>query len=79
MFAEGGILTERLILNHLVICYNLFGNDATSFLLYKIEPENWGILFPFLILLDRLPENIDEIKTSDIVLNQEVIDILRKL
>ena len=49
-------LKERLLLNHLVICFNVFGIFAFDFLLFKIPRENWDVLFPFLILLDRLPE-----------------------
>lgn len=49
-------LKERLILNHIIIIYNLWGNFATSLLFFKIEQENWDVLIPFLAYLGRLPE-----------------------
>lgn len=74
-------LNERLILNHLVICFNVFGAETVPLILYRIEREDWGILFPFLIMLNRLPDRIDEyfLNTSDIHINEEVIEMLRKI
>lgn len=80
-YNDGSDLNERLILNHLVICFNVFGATAVLFLLFKVDREKWGILFPFLILLNRLPDYIPEynLQTSEIALNTEVIAILRNL
>lgn len=79
--SDGNELNERLILNHLVISFNVFGANSLLFLLYKIERKNWPILFPFLILLNQLPDYIKEhnLITSDISLNTDVIEKLRKL
>lgn len=51
-------LNERLLLNHLVVLYNVFGLDATDFLVFKLDEAHYKVLFPFLILLDRLPDDI---------------------
>jgi hypothetical protein len=50
-----GEISHRLVLNHIVILYNVFGQSAYQLLLYKIEPEYYPVLFPFLNSLDRLP------------------------
>ena len=69
----------QLILNHIVILYNVFGNAATEMLLFKIEKEYWSYLMPFLIYLNRLSiEQIDSIMVSTI-LNNEIVVELRNL
>ncbi len=81
-YADGtGVLNERLLLNHLVICYNVFGDHATEFILFKIQKKYWGILFPFLLLLDRLPEQTpyEYINTKDVPLNKAVLEALEKI
>lgn len=77
-YIEGaGELNERLLLNHLVILYNVFGNNATELLLFKIDKNYYGVLFPFLILLNRLPEStLQELSVS---MDNTVINTLRRI
>ena len=70
-------LNERLLLNHLVILFNVFGSSAVELLLYKIEERNYGILFPFLILLERLPEEV--FSKYNVVLDETIIKKLRQI
>ena len=78
-------LKERLILNHLIIFYNVFTVHAgTRILFYKIEKDFWSILKTFLIYLDRMPDKIDSIRgeiirTSDIQLDEGIITRLRSI
>ena len=82
-FLESGKLKEILILNHLVVFYNVFDNKAaTRLLFFKIEEKYWSVLKTFLIYLSMMPEIVkgirgEDIISSDIQLNQEVIDKLR--
>ena len=80
-YDQTGNINERLFLNHITVCFNLFGNDATVFLLYRVTPEHWKYLFPFLIMLNRLPDFIPEfnLEVSEIKLDQKIIEKLRKL
>ena len=40
-----GELKTRLVLNHIIVLTNVFGNEAAdTLLLFKIEREYWGIL-----------------------------------
>lgn len=80
-YTQTGDINERLFLNHIVVCFNLFGNDATVLLLYRVIPEHWKYLFPFLVMLGRLPDYIPEfnLNTSDIPLDQPIVDKLRNL
>lgn len=81
VYDKTGEINERLFLNNITICFNLFGKETLSFLLFRVVPEHWKYLFPFLILLNRLPEVVPEhnIRTSDIELDKTLIDKLRLL
>ena len=78
-------LKERLILNHLIIFYNVFTVQAgTRILFYKIEKDFWTILKTFLVYLDRMPDRIDSIRgeiilASDIQLDDGIISRLRSI
>jgi len=80
-YRDNGDLKERLIINHLIVLYNLFGIITTDFLFYKIEKEYWNLLATFLVYLDRMPEAIPErgITLSDLELDTTVIEKLRKI
>jgi hypothetical protein len=74
-------LRERLILNHIIVLYNIFGDAATRMLFHKIDKSCWGVLVTFLVYLDRMPEELPEygIILSDIVLDETIISTLRKI
>ena len=78
-------LKQRLILNHLIMIYNLFENEAaTRILFYKIDVNSWHVLKPFLIYLKRMPKIVRSIRganirESDITLDQHVVKQLRWL
>ena len=76
-----GELRERLILNHIIVLYNIFGDAATNMLFYKIEESNWDALITFLVYLERMPEAIPQygIKLSDIKLDEKIIATLRNI
>ena len=74
-------LRERLILNHIIVLYNIFGDSTTNMLFYKIDEDSWQALATFLIYLGRMPDKIPEhnIITSDISMDTDVITRLRKI
>jgi len=75
-YQETGELKERLILNHMIVIFNVFGPDAGStLLLFKIESEFWSIMKTFMNFLSMLPE--DELK--DVEEDEEVKKVLEKL
>jgi hypothetical protein len=84
-YRQYGELRERLILNHLIILYNLFGVPAaTRLLYYYVRPEDYSILKTFLIFLDRQPEVIPgingrDIHSTDYSLDPHVVEILRTI
>jgi hypothetical protein len=80
-YKNNGELRERLILNHIIVLYNIFGESATQMLFYKIDESCWDSLITFLVYLDRMPETIPELNIvlSDIVLDENIISTLRKI
>jgi len=54
-----GDLKVNLILNHVILLYNVFDDAATPLLFYKIENKYWPILKAFLVFLNRLPDSIN--------------------
>lgn len=84
-YEDTGELKERLIINHITILYNVFGAEATRLLFFKLDGYH-HLLKPFIILLGRLPDvvhgiGIDNktIYTSDIIMDENVVGILRKI
>ena len=80
-YKQSGELRERLILNHIIVLYNVFGEAATNMMFYKIDEQYWDVLITFLVYLERMPELIPQygIKISDIALDETVINALRKI
>ena len=54
-YVRGGQLRAHLIINHLIILYNVFGEAATPLLFFKLEREYWGILKTVLLYLNKYP------------------------
>tara|TARA_B100001996_G_C18637145_1_gene584130 strand:+ start:651 stop:1049 length:399 start_codon:yes stop_codon:yes gene_type:complete len=85
IYKNNGQLKERLILNHLIVFYNVFPAQAgTRILFYKIEKAFWPMLKTFLIFLDRMPDTIDSIrgemiKTSVIGVDDGIVTRLRSI
>ena len=74
-YNTSGILKERLLLNHIIILRNLFGNEAcVTLLIFKTQKEYLNALKSFLIFLNMIREDeLEEIETDPLVL-----EILRK-
>lgn len=84
-YEKTGDPNERLIINHLILLYNVFGNATTKMLFFKLEEKYWSNLKTFLVFLDRIPEevvysaNLPKNIETDVPLNQELIEVLRKI
>lgn len=83
-YEESGDLNERLVLNHLIVIYNVFGVEAATKLLF-LKMDNYGsYLKPFLLLLNFLPDVIYNVEgrniiTSEIVMDQNIVEKLRQI
>jgi hypothetical protein len=78
-------LKERLILNHIILLNNVFGNESTArILFYKIDVRDYDILKTFLSYLNIAPDmvygiNGKNVSVTEIPLNLNVAEILSKI
>lgn len=84
-YRQTGEIKERLIINHLVVFYNVFGVEAaTRMLFFKVKEDLWPELKTFLVYLNYMPQVVIvdqgmKMPESEIPLDQNLVDILRKL
>lgn len=85
-YTAGKGLKERLIVNHLVVIYNLFGPEAaTKMLFFKIEQRYWSELKTFLVFLSCMPigfvaqTETGHIQGYDIPLDDKVSQALKRI
>lgn len=55
-YKKDKILKSHLILNHLILLFNVFDDAAVPLLFYNLEKDLWPSLKSFLLFLNRLPE-----------------------
>ena len=55
-YKSNGELKVHLILNHLIIMFNVFSDAAVPLLFYNLEKELWPSMKSFLLFLNRIPE-----------------------
>jgi hypothetical protein len=71
-----GDLQERLILNHLIVLYNVFTIPvANRMMFFKIEKSCWPSLKTFLVFLNYLPTDMYE----SIPIDRAIANRLRKI
>lgn len=74
-YKAGSGLKERLIINHIVVIYNLFGIEAaTKMLFFKIDKKHWPQLKSFLVFLNVMP--FDNLLVEQ---DEKVLESLRKI
>ena len=78
-YQQSGELKERLILNHLIVFYNVFGIIPASRILFsRIESDVHSALKTFMVYLNYLPEQeIPEAEIKSILLDQTIVETLR--
>ena len=84
-YRKHGEMRERLILNHIVVLYNLFGPEVTARLLFfSMSKEDYSILKTYLVFLNIMPDRIfgingKDILSSDISVDMNIAEVLRNL
>jgi hypothetical protein len=69
-------LSERLILNHLIVIFNVFGIEpALKMLEVRLEDRHWPVVKPFLIFLKYITND----QLTGIPMDEKVIEVLRKI
>ena len=80
-YESTGILRERLILNHVITLYNVFGNEPTTRMLFnRCDEKHFPILKTFLVFLNHCPEKtFDGIDIKSIPCDPTVVKTLRSI
>jgi len=75
-YIETDDLAYRLLLNHFIVVFNMFGIEAACNILeLKLDKKHWPIVKPFLIFLNYIKNN----QYSGITMDPFVVDKLRKI
>ena len=80
-YESTGILRERLILNHVITLYNVFGNEPTTRMLFnRCDEKHYPILKTFLVFLNYCPEKkFDGIDIESVPCDPTVVKTLRSI
>ena len=55
-YKNTGTLKTHLILNHLIVLFNVFNDAAVPLLFYNLEKDLWPAITSFLVFLKRIPD-----------------------
>lgn len=78
-----GEIKERLVINHLVVIYNVFGVEvSTRALFFRVKEDDYPALKTYLLFLNYMPNvvkgiNGKDIISSDIPVDMRIAEILR--
>jgi len=75
-YRKHGEMRERLILNHIVVLYNLFGPEVTTRLLFfSMNKEDYVVLKTYLVFLNIMPDRVRGINGTDIISSDIPVDL----
>lgn len=75
-YLETDKFPDRLLLNHVIIIFNVFGVEATLKILeLRLEDRHWPVIKPILLYLNYIKND----QYTGIVMDPYVVDFLRKL
>lgn len=77
-YHNSGVINNHLLLNHILIIFNCWGDAALPMFFHKIDFAYWASLKSFLVYLDRIPEFPHSI-LHDIDADQRLLDELQGL
>jgi hypothetical protein len=77
-YKNTGELKTHLIVNHLIILFNVFNDAAVPLLFYNLEKDLWPSIKSFLLFLNRLPE-YPKTQIHEIIEDSECLSQLQKI
>ena len=84
-YKKSGVISERLVLNHLILLYNVFEPTVAvnRMLFFKIDSGCYSSLKTFLVYLNRISDTViinnTIINSSDIQIDMNIANLLRVL
>ena len=77
-YLKNGEVKLHLLLNHIIIVYNVFNEAATPLLFFKMDKEYWSIIKSIMIFLERYPA-VETDTLKQIPINEQIIKELKSL
>ena len=77
-YKNTGELKIPLILNHLIILFNVFDDATVPLLFYNLEKDLWPSIKSFLVFLNRLPE-YPKTQIHDLEMDDDCFTQLQKI
>lgn len=75
-YEETGVLSDRLMMNHIIVIFNVFGiKPALRMLEFKVDQKHWNVIKPFLIFLKYIRND----QYTNIAMDKVVVEKLRKI
>ena len=75
-YLETGIFPHRLLLNHIIIIFNVFGIEpALKMLDLRLDDKHWPVIKPILIYLSYIRND----QYIGVNMDKQVIDFLRRI
>ncbi len=77
-YQNTNVLKTHLILNHLTVLFNVFGDAAVPLLFFNLERDLWSSIKAFLVFLGKLPE-YPKSEIDEIIIDQYCVDQLENI
>ena len=75
-YLDEGNLSERLILNHLIVIFNVFGIEPSiNMMRVKLDERHWSVIKPFLVFLRYITND----QLVGITMDAKGVEALRKI
>lgn len=85
-YEKDGVINVKLVLNHIILLYNVFDRDAITKMLALKLHNHLHMLKPFLILLNYWPEKIMNVGApqfniigTNIPMDSNIVEMLREI
>lgn len=81
-YKKSGVISERLLLNHIILLHNVFNEAVVPMLFHKLEKEHWPQIKTFLVFLNYMPEYLKiepGVNSTNIQLDSDIINKLRRI
>ena len=78
-YHKGMEVKLNLLLNHIIIIYNVFGDAAPHLLFYKMERDYWSDIKAIMLFLNKYPQVDESESLRKIAVNECLLDELKEL
>ena len=77
-YHKGTEVKLNLLLNHIIIIYNVFGDAAPLLLFYKMERDYWSDIKAIMVFLNKYPE-LETSSLKEIAINDCILEELKQI